>query len=234
MADVTIASFHLIEVDPRASLAGLARIGLDRRPLAAVNGLRFARRLGAGRDGKMSNSFQPNRRAMFAVWDDDASLDSFLAGHRVADRWSAARSVWHVRLRLIAGHGAWGGEPILEGLERVDDTERTSTTPVVTVTRASIRPGALVAFGRASRAVTRSLATADGLRMVVGVGELPVARLGTVAVWDDDTSATTTGWTAHADAARSALAHRWFSESLFARFAPYGSTGTWSGVDPTA
>ena len=65
MADVPVASFHLVEVPLRSSPVGVARIGLDRRDLSSVSGLQFVRVLGCGRDGRMANSFQPNRRAVF-------------------------------------------------------------------------------------------------------------------------------------------------------------------------
>jgi hypothetical protein len=82
--------------------------------------------------------------------------------------------------------------------------------------------------------VSRSLADVSGLAAVVGVGELPVGRLGTVAGWADEASATRAAeaWTEHADAMRIARERSWFTESLFARFAPFHSTGTWSGIDP--
>ena len=176
-------------------------------------------------------SFRPDRRALFAVWDDDDAYERFIGGSRVAARWRDAES-WHVRLRLIAGHGRWAGEPLLDDLEPA----RGDGGPVVTLTRAAIAPRALPRFVRHSRAVTRSHDRVAGLRRVVGAGEVPVIRLGTVAVWDDDEFAMRAvhGWHDHAAALRDAARHRMFAESLFARFEPYGSTGTWSGTDPLA
>jgi hypothetical protein len=229
MADVTIASFHLIEVGGTRALSGLARIGLDRGPLRSTAGLEFWRSLGVGHDRRMGLSFRPDRRALFAVWSEEDALDDFLAGSDVARRWLEAREAWHVRLHLIEGHGSWAGAEPLVDIDRAP-----AAGPVVTVTHASIARRALPAFTVRSGIVSRSLDGVSGLRAAVGVGELPVGRLGTVAVWSDDAAATRAraSWPEHAEAMRRAREHGWFTESLFARFAPFRSSGTWSGLDP--
>lgn len=218
MADVAIASFHLVDVGWRRAAAGIPRIGLDRRELAGTPGLLHARSLGAGHDGRLALSFRPDRRALFAVWRDEAALDRFLDESPVAARWASAESAWHVRLRLIEGHGRWAGRPILDEIE----PSRGFGGPIVTVTRAAIRPGAVPSFLRHSRSVTHSLDGVPGLRRAVGFGEVPIVRLGTVAVWDDDEAARRAAveWSDHAAAMGAATTHRMFTESLFARFEP--------------
>ena len=212
-------------------MTGLARIGLDRRPLRSTPGLEFWRSLGVGNDRRVALSFRPDRRAVFAVWRDEDALDDFLAASDVARRWLDARASWHVRLCLIEGHGSWAGA------EPLADMDRGATEgPVVTVTHASIAVRAVPAFTRRSRVVSRSLGEVSGLRAVVGVGELPIGRLGTVAVWADDAAATRapTSWPEHVAAMHHARERGWFTESLFARFVPFHSAGTWSGIDPVA
>lgn len=180
----------------------------------------------------MALSFRADRRALFAVWNDGDALDRFLGESEVAARWASAESAWHVRLRLIAGHGQWAGGGVLDEIEPARGVDG----PVVTVTRAAVRAGALPSFLRHSRSVTRSLDGVVGLRAAVGVGEVPVVRLGTLAVWDTDDAArrAATEWSDHAAAMRAATAERMFTESLFARFEPFDSRGTWSGTDPAA
>jgi hypothetical protein len=231
MTDVAIASFHLIEGSGARAVANVTRIGLDRRSLRSASGLVFGSSMGVGRDGRMAHSFHPGRRALFAVWRDDDALDEFLAGHPIARRWRAAgHEAFHVRLRAIDGHGRWHGVDLLDGLEPA----RAQGGPVVTVTRATIGVQALSGFTRHARALTRTIGQVPGLRTVVGVGDLPILRLGTVAVWDDDAAVTRAmdEWHAHAAAMRAATAAGWFTESMFARFEPYLSCGTWSGADP--
>lgn len=234
MGGVQVASFHLVR--DRFGVAGLP---LDRWGVRHVDGLQWARLLGTGRDGRVVRSFDPRRRAMFAVWRDLDALDEFMTSHPVAARWATAAESWHVALRPVRGGGRWGGAELRPESGSADESV-TGATPVVVVTRASVRVSAWRAFTRTATRVDATLAEADGLRTVVGIGEAPVLRLGTVSVWRSAAAAVASAgagagsnrWPAHAAARRDAEA--WFRESMFVTFVPVWSTGTWSGIDPVA
>jgi hypothetical protein len=186
--------------------------GQDRR-------LRFWRLLGTARGNAMSLSADLRRWAMFAVWQDEAALDHFLAGSPIAAEWrSASQETWTVRLGYAGGHGQWGGRDPFEGMtaQALAPGQR-----VAVLTRASIRPRRLARFYRAVPAVDQALADADGCLRAVGIGEWPLARQATFSLWRD-TSAVR---------ARTRK-EGWFGEECFARFVPYASAGSWDGADP--
>lgn len=228
---MAVASIHLVRTDALRTVGNLARIPLDRRSLRS-SGATWWRVLGTSRDHRLGLSFHPGRRAVFAVWPDEAVFDRFVASHPAAQRWRESAGYWHAGLWLISGHGRWGGHEPLPDLA----TCAGWTGPVVTITRAVVRPGATVAFARHARAVTGTVDDVAGLRRVAGVGEAPLMRLGTLAVWDHDAAAVSasTAWEEHAVARRAAESDTWFSESMFARFAPFASAGAWGASDPVA
>jgi hypothetical protein len=191
----------------------------------------FRRLLGTGRADDTAPSADLRRSALFAVWRDEADLDRFLAGHAVASRWGRAEEVWHVRLRGRGGHGLWHGFPVLDGLE-----PGSGDGPVAIITRADVRLRSWRRFAAAGRPVSDEVRRAAGLIDVVGIGEAPVGRLGTFSLWESLAAARefATGMPEHRDVVRRTRAEQWYGEELFARFEPFGSSGSWDGRDPLA
>ena len=224
-----IASFHLIrERRGRAPLA-MARLGLDRPRLSRVEGLVFWRLLGTGSGSNTGPGADPRRTALFAVWEGEADLDRFLSTHPIAQRWKRAEEQWSVRLRRLGGHGTWRGIDPLDGMEDGDRSGR-----VAIITRADVRWKSWRAFGAAGKEVDAELHSADGLIDVLGVGEAPVGRLATFSLWESMGAARTYAYSMprHQQVIDATRDGDWYAEEMFARFEPYGSTGTWAGRDP--
>ena len=223
-----IASFHLVRDD--SAVAAMSHLAIDRQRLRRTPGLRFWRLLGTGKGSDTGPSADARRTALFAVWEHDHDLDRFLGESAVTKRWAETAEQWHVRLRAIGGHGSWRGVDVLDGL-----TPGTDTGPIAVLTRADVRQSAWLAFRGAGPVVSAELQGAPGLLAVAGVGELPVGRLGTFSLWADLASMRAFAASpVHVDVVRRTRDEGWYGEELFARFEPYGSSGTWDGHDPLA
>ncbi len=208
-------------------------MGLDRPELSRQPGLEFWKLLGTGKGETMTLSADLKRWGLFATWESEAALETFLAESAVAQRWSElARESYHVKLAPLRAHGRWAGVEPLAGDPHPDP----GGEQVAILTRATIRLRKLRPFYAAIDKPAKALAGSPGLLASVGVGEWPLARQATFSLWSsfEDTRAYAYANPDHRDVVKRTRAEDWYSEELFARFRPFGARGTWGGVDPLA
>lgn len=226
---MAVASFHLLRFGGTHAARRLASVPLDRRALQGVDGLRFGKLLGTGRDDTMTTSADLRRWAVFAVWDDVAALA------RLGDfggRWAAATERYDVTMAPVGAHGSWGGQDPFAGI----GTAAEEDGPVAVLTRATVRLRRLPTFLRAVPPVEATMAGAPGLLAAVGIGEVPIGRQATFSLWSDAAAvqAFAYGDRAHASVVERTRAEDWYGEEWFARLRPVSVSGTWGGVDPMA
>lgn len=232
----TITTVTVLRFPPGQRLWAFKQMGRARPALAATPGLEFWRLCGSG--GGLGFSARPDlsRYALVAAWSSGHLLENFFArGELFAAYRERAREAWTVALLPLRGRGSWGGAcpfgPVFSDL-----LEAREDLPVVALTRASLRLRGFFSFWARVPAINRRLVASPGLRLALGIGELPWVRPVTFSVWDDAASLERFAWAGsnHQAAARAALSRRWFAEDLFYRFAAVGSAGLIDGRDPAA
>jgi len=226
-----LTTFTVFRYPPGQRLWAFKLMGRARRPLAATAGLGFHRMLGSGSGLGFSLLPDFGRYALLASWSSEAAADDFFVGAPLLGECrERGAELWTVKLLALRSRGAWAGaEPFA-----VHPGPLPPALPRVVLTRASLRPGALPGFWSRVPAINRSLAAAPGLRLALGVGELPWVRPVTFSVWDDDACLDRFAFqgSCHHAGARAAYQQRWFREDLFARFVAIATQGRVAGRDP--
>ena len=229
----SLTTFTLFRYPPGQRLWAFKLMGRARRPLAATAGLGFHRLLGSG--SGLGFSLMPDfgRYALLATWSSEQAADNFFAAAPLlAQCREHGAQLWTVKLLTLRSRGSWAhAQPFT-----VHPHELPPGLPRVVLTRASLRLRAMPGFWSRVPAINRSLAAAPGLRLALGVGELPWVRPVTFSMWDDDACLERFAYqgSCHHAGARAALERRWFREDLFARFAAIASQGRITDPDPLA
>ena len=226
----TLTTFSIFRYPRGSWLWALRQMGSARRPLAATPGLGFHHLLGSGAGLGFSRVPDFSRYALLATWSSEQAADDFFAVSPVIESFRRrASEVWTVKLLARRSRGSWKRQ-----------TPFTPTTddlppglPTVVITRASLRLRAMLRFWGRVPAIERDLVAAPGMRLALGVGELPWVRPVTFSVWDDEAALERfANAGSHHAAARAAHARGWFRENLFARFTAIATQGQIAGHDP--
>jgi hypothetical protein len=205
-------------------------MALDRRHLARVPGLRFAKLLGTG-DGRTFTvrDADPLHWALLAAWDDPASATRFATGPTNRAWARLARERLELSLRPLASRGLWSGrEPFGTPLPR------RVGGPVAALTRARIRTRRTRAFWRAVPPVSQDLHAVPGLRLALGIGEAPIGLQGTFSLWENTSALVEFAHRrpAHVEVVGRTAREHWYAEELFARFELLDAQGTFRGEHP--
>ena len=178
----------------------------------------------------LSRPPRPTGAGLIAAWSDDRALDEFLAQNPLN---SGLAGGWHVRLEPLRTSGAWSALGELVGAERAVDDDQ----PVAVLTLGRLRLRRAIPFFRASGAAERQ-AVADPAVVLSTAFARPPRLLGTFSLWRSAAEmrayAYGTSGEQHISAIRSHRARPFHHESLFARFRPYGASGSWHGLRPLA
>lgn len=212
-------------------LWAFAQMGLARIALARLPGLGFFKLMGAGTGEGFTPVPDTGAVAVLTTWPDIETARRQIETAPVFRRYRAhAAEVWVVHLAPRSVWGEWAGrQPFVATPAPLDG-------PVVALTRATVKPTALLRFWRRVPDISGAIGTDPNVLFKVGVGEVPWVHQMTFSIWPDtDTMAAFARADGpHARAIRAVRAGNWFREELYARFAVVDSHGTWRGRDPLA
>ena len=208
-----------------ATLWGWSRLVRGSRALWRERGLRFARVLGSGHEGRFGLRPSATVQGLFAVFEDAEAADTFVERSAEVASWRAHASELVVAtLRACSSRGSWGGHTIGVG------TALTPRGRVASLTRASIRIGRVVPFWRRAPPAQASLDAAAGCVWAVGLGEAPLLRQATFSIWESNAAMDAYARSgAHLEAIRAARQGEHFAESMFVRFELLSLEGQWKG-----
>lgn len=220
-----VALMVLVDIQSSAKISGILRLMFARLWLWSTPGLEFYKHMGSGRNGGFSIHPSGTHQALFCVFQDGASLDAFCQSSKLI-RWykEHAKDFFSVKLKAYSLKGQWSGfVPQIT-------TDTPTSGPIVSITRASIKPLYCLPFWRKQPAAEASLQQSSGCIIAAGVGEAPFFRQATFTIWESQAAMDQYARQgAHQRAISASLSGHYFSESMFSRYLPFDAQGSWKG-----
>jgi hypothetical protein len=218
-----LASVHIADLGPRRTLALLAK-GPSRITAPGLRNANLA--LAARLGGSLLTKPDPGRIALVALWDDEASLDRFLAESPVARALSGG---WSVRLEPLRAWGSWPGLP--DDITKARKVEHDG--PVAVSTMGRFKMSRLIPFLRASGKAEARAVGAPGLVWGTALARPPFVS--TFSLWESSDAARAYAYgpdDAHHDAIVEGRAQPFHHQEVFVRFRPFAVRGHLDGRNP--
>ena len=221
-----LVSLNIADIGPRRTIGLLAR-----PPKAtAISGLRHLDiGIAAPLSGSLLKKPQPSRVSMIGFWDDEASLDAFLANdQRVHNLGGFA-----ARLVPLRAHGSWPG--LDADVSRSRNVSHDGAVIVLTLGR--FRLSQAPRFFRTSAKAEAATTGADGLLWTTGLARPPF--IATCSLWSSSDAARAYAYgsapsAAHDEAISAGNTKAFHKQEAFIRFNPIAASGSLSGTNPLA
>ncbi|MCG8583840.1 MAG: hypothetical protein MI757_03920 [Pirellulales bacterium] len=225
---MNVFTFHLAECGVAETLKALAR-----PPRSwATPGLVHAEcmvPMTLGRPVALPWRYRPHQIAMFAAWESEKAVDSFLQSARLG---RALAMGWHVRMEFVR---RWGHITELDGLPRVA-VELDDDQPVVAVTLARLKVSQAIRFIRWGKPVEEQVRD-DPATTISLAAMRPIGTLSTFSIWRTQRAMTDMvhGRSAapmsdrHAKAMQERNRKDFHHEFTTLRFRPLSEHGRWQG-----
>ena len=228
-------TFTAVRYTPRKAWLGALHMATQRRPLARVPGLRFARLLGTGSGIGFSAVPDPRTWALFASWDGEDAWARFDAESAVMRQYrERGEEIYTIFLTPLSSHGRWGGVAPFDPLP--SPPPPSDGGPVAVLTRATIRLSRARRFWSQVGPVDDTLRGHPDLLLTFGAGEVPWLKQATLSFWRSAEAMRAWAYRTphHTEVVRRTRGEAWYAEELFARFRPLATRGTFLGGDPLA
>ena len=207
-------------------LWALSMMQFAHKYLKNIEGLKFYKLLGSGKDG-----FKPQPDwsvyGLLQVWENEDKARHFFEHADLIKRYhEKSKRFSTLYLRSIKAHGLWSRT------NPFNKSSSLSSEPkaVAIITRASIKTTQLYRFWKYVPKTQRAIEQAKGLIYTKGLGEFPIWEMATLSIWESMESAKAYAYsnTAHAKAIKMTRKYNWYSEELFSRFEVYNVEGNWN------
>ncbi len=200
-----------------------------RSHLNQINGLEFYKLFGSG----IGEGFTPiqNTRvyAILAVWENSESSKKGLR-EIIFDKYrNMSIEHWTLVLTTSSVRGKWAKRsPFTASSKNLTN----SISPVVVLTRATIKPRILLKFFGHVPSISKVIGADPNVIFKIGLAEVPFLHQVTFSIWPNLDSmikfAHKDG--PHKKAINDVRKYNWFSEELYARFSITESVGFWEGT----
>ncbi len=221
-----LTTVSLISLGPGCVRWALARMGTGPAHLRAVPGLHFAKLLGSGGAGGFGLWPNWRRYGLLAVWDNAAAATAFFAQPWWQEYVRRSTEIVTLHLAPLQAHGHWGGVNPFD-YPPPDSATRPATGPLAVLTRARLHWRKVPRFWQFVAPTSAALAAAPGLRLALGLGEVPALEQATFSVWESAEAMRRYAYhdPQHREAMRRTRQENWYSEELFVRFRVLSSDG---------
>ena len=179
---------------------------------------------------------QFKREAMLACWEDEQSLDRFLADHRTGQAFADG---WHVRMALFRAAGVWPGvDDDMVAASRETPTPKEGPTVAITIGTAYVRK--VIPFTRVNSGLEdQFLDTPSGLWGTL-MTNLPQRLVASLTIWESAAAAMNYVYTgahgaavkAHYDPKKDPTGHTFVTGGGFFGFRPLSVSGSLGAKNP--